>query len=60
MIDPNMPNNTLHAGIYLKGQKQAFLKLLKKICEDDLKTASHVSGLVLNEIEDLDKLLEAY
>ena len=60
MIDPNMPDHPFQAEIYLKGKKQAYLELLKKICGDDLKTASHISGLALNEIESIDKLLEVY
>ena len=60
MIDPNMPNDKTQAAIYLKGKKQAYLELLAEISEHDLKTASHVSGLICNEIEVLDAILENY
>jgi len=60
MTDPNMPNNTLHASIYLKAKKQVLLELVNDIVEHEMGTVSQVSGLITGKLEVLDEQLEEY
>jgi len=55
-----MPTDKHEARIYLKGKKQACIELAAAIIEHDMKTTSQISGLVFNEIEELDRQLESY
>lgn len=59
MPDLNTPSDKHGANIYLKGKKQACLELLAKICEQDMKTGSQISELIVDEIEYLDEQLES-
>ena len=60
MPDSNIPNNKHEAAIYLKSRKQAYLDLAAEVCENDMKTANQISGLIFNKIEELDQALELY
>ena len=53
-----VPSDTHEADIHYKARKQALIELFAVISEERMITVSQISGLVHNQIEELDNILE--
>ena len=58
MIKDNLPHDNASRELYLNAQKSAFLELHAQIIEDNLTTASDITGLINNMVDELDGELE--